>query len=553
MPEPTAPEPTAPAPGAPRDLETEEIAQEIQAAQAETELEEYLTIHQRRWRLFPRAILVGLAAGLIAILFRALILAGDHLRDALILWAHQFTVLGWLIPIAFCTGGALLAVWATRRFAPEAAGSGIPHTEAVLHRLRDLPWRRVLPVKLLGGALAMTAGLVVGREGPTIQLGGASAAAVAEWLHSNTRERLTLIAAGAGAGLAAAFNAPLAGLVFVLEEMQRDFRPGVFGAAFIAAAVADILARLASGQMPVFIIPSYPTPPLVALPAFALLGLLAGGLGVLFNRTLLTLLDRFARFQGRTLYLAVASVGAVIGLVGWFNPMLIGSGHALTESILAGGVALSAIPGLFLLRFGLTISSYSTGAPGGIFAPLLVLGSLLGLATGDLAHLIAPAAVPEAGVFAVVGMAALFTGVVRAPLTGIVLILEMTGNYNQMLPLVVASFCAYALAEALHDLPIYQAFLQRDLRQSGSAPHHLDQPIVLDLIIEQGAPFAGRALRDLGLPPGCIIVRCQDGGVEFVPTAATRLEPHMRITAVIAPEAADGIHALHLGCGGHEK
>ena len=199
------------------------------------------------------------------------------------------------------------------------------------------------------------------------------------------------------------------------------------------------------------------------------------------------------------------------------------------------------------MRFFLTISSYATGAAGGIFAPLLALGALLGLAIGQMAHASWPAVVPEPAVFAVVGMAAYFTAIVRAPLTGIVLIVEMTGNYNQMLPLLVSCFCAYAVAEYLKDLPIYEALLERDLSRDGSHVS-LKEPMVTDLIVETDSLFAGRLVRDLGLPAGCVLIRCLENGHEFVPTALTRLEPHMRITAVIAPQAADGLAILRKGC-----
>jgi chloride channel protein, CIC family len=512
-----------------------------------SELTELLDRRRQRRKLFPRAALVGLSAGIVAVAFRALLAAGDMARTALIEWSHQAPAFGWLAPLIFGAIGATLAVVLVRRYAPEASGSGIPHTEAVLQRIRELHWRRILPVKLAGGTLAIGAGLALGREGPTVQMGGAMGAAVAERLGSPPRERLTLIAAGAGAGLAAAFNAPLAGLIFVLEEVQRDFRPMVFGAAFIAAAVADILSRLTVGQLPVFAIPSYPMPPLSALPAFALLGVVCGLGGVLFNRGLLHTLDLFGQLRERQVLLGAASVGATAGLVGWFVPELAGGGHDLTEAALVGGVALAAIPLLFLLRFGLTLVSYGTGAPGGIFAPLLVLGALIGLAVGELIHGLAPALAPQPAAFAVVGMAAYFSAIVRAPLTGIVLIAEMTGNYNQMLPLLVACFCAYAVAEVLRDTPIYEALLQRDLRRSGTA-HSLHAPMVLELEVEPGAPFAGLRIRELGLPPGCMIVRCRDGGREWVPTAATRIEPHMRLTAMVAPEAAAGLPALRYGC-----
>jgi CIC family chloride channel protein len=144
-------------------------------------------------------------------------------------------------------------------------------------------------------------------------------------------------------------------------------------------------------------------------------------------------------------------------------------------------------------------------------------------------------------------MAAYFTAIVRAPLTGIVLIVEMTGNYHQMLPLLVACFCAYAVAELLNNLPIYEALLERDLLRDG-AHIKLKEPMVIDLVIEQGAPFVGQMVRALGLPPGCVLVRCTEGGHTFVPKADTRLESHMKITAVIAPEAIQGLTNLRNGC-----
>jgi CIC family chloride channel protein len=360
-------------------------------------------------------------------------------------------------------------------------------------------------------------------------------------------DRLTLTAAGAGAGLAAAFNAPLSGLVFVLEEMRRDFRPAVFGAAFLAAASADVVARSVSGQLPVFTVPNYAMPSLVALPVFAVLGIVAGGLGVAFNRSLLEGVDFAARFNGRQRIVLGASVGAAAGLVAWFYPIAAGGGHELGEMVLTNRIGVIAIPILFLVRFALTATSYGTGSAGGIFSPLLVLGALLGLGVGHLAHGLAPVLVPEPGVFAVVGMAAYFTAIVRAPLTGILLITEMTGSYEQMLPLLTSSFCAYAVAEYLRDLPIYEALLERDLERGGFGNGRA-QPIVAEFEIESDAPFAGRFVRELGLPSGCILVRCTLDHTEQVVTAETRLKSHMKITAVIAPEADNALEILRRGC-----
>lgn len=512
-----------------------------------SEIQEYLDVSQQRRWIFPRAALVGLCSGLVALLFRATLTGADLLRNNLLTWAHSLQNFGWVIPILFTMVGAVVSVAITRRYAPEASGSGIPHLEAVLHRFRKLNWKRVLPIKFFGGIIAIGSGLALGREGPTVQMGGAIGDAISRLLKVSERERLTLISAGAGSGLAAAFNAPLSGLIFVLEEVRKDFQPIMFGATFVAAVVADIIARIGSGQFPVFAVPSYPTPPLSSLPIFAILGILAGSLGVLFNKGLLKTIKIFSAIPSKWILPAAAITGGIIGLVGWFSPFMMGSGHSLAESTLKGGILLSALPLYFGIRFLMTTTSYGTGAPGGIFAPLLVLGALLGLAIGQISHNIAPDVVPIPAVFAVVGMAAYFTAIVRAPLTGIMLIVEMTGNYSQMLPLLVSCFCAYAVAEFLKDLPIYEALLERDLTRGGDISP-LKEPAVVDFIVQPDSFFAGRIVSTLGLPPGCILVRCSDGKREWVPKANTRLESHMRITAVIAPEAIEGLEVLRNGC-----
>ena len=512
-----------------------------------SEIQEYLDYRQQRRWIFPRAALVGAGAGITALLFRAALTGADLLRNGLLSWAHGMPALGWIFPVLFSMLGAGISVAMTRRYAPETSGSGIPHLEAVLLRFRRLEWKRVLPVKFVGGVIAIGSGMALGREGPTVQMGGAIGDLISRWLKVSERERLTLISAGAGAGLAAAFNAPLSGLVFVLEEVRRDFQPIVFGAAFVAAAIADIIARIGSGQFPIFSVPSYPVPPLASLPIFALLGLVAGTFGVLFNRGLLFTMDMYGRLPDRFVLPAAAVTGGFVGLAGWFSPLLMGSGHALAESALKGDLLLAAIPLFFVIRFSLTTTSYASGAPGGIFAPLLVLGALIGLVIGQIAHNISPDVAPIPAAFAVVGMAAYFTAIVRAPLTGIMLIIEMTGNYYQMLPLLVSCFCAYAVAEFLRDLPIYEALLERDLKRGGDA-HLLKEPIVAEFTIQVNAPFAGHEVRSLGLPSGCILVRCSDGKREWVPKANTRLEAHMHITAMVAPEASIGLEMLHQGC-----
>lgn len=512
-----------------------------------SEIKEYLTISRQRHRVFPRAAVAGLFAGLLALLFRLTLAGGDILREHLITLGHRYGALGWLLPVSFGAIGASVAVALTQKYAPEASGSGIPHLEAVLHRFSRLHWLRLLVVKFFGGAIAIASGLALGREGPTVQMGGAVGDAVARLSKSQASERLAIISAGAGAGLGAVFNAPLSGLMFTVEELRRDFQPIVFGAAFIACVIADVIMRIGTGQRPVFLVPSYPASPLGSLFAFAVLGAVLGLVGVLFNRGLLIALDWRDRVPKRWGLPLAALVGGIVGLIGYFEPHLVGSGHQIGQLALTDGIVLEVIPLFFILRFFMTIASYATGTPGGIFAPMLALGALLGLFVGGIAQRLLPAVVPIPETFAVVGMAALFTGIVRAPITGITLIVEMTNSYQQMLPLLVSCFFAYIVAESLGDTPIYEALLERDLAQHAPA-HDLKKPTVVEFTVEIGAPFTGKEVRSLGLPPGCVLVRCSDGKREWVPRANTRLSPHMRITAVVAPEAEQAIEILRKGC-----
>jgi chloride channel protein, CIC family len=274
-------------------------------------------------------------------------------------------------------------------------------------------------------------------------------------------ERKALVSAGAAAGPAAAFNAPLAGMIFVLEELTGSFTPVVFVASFLAAVSADVVCRVVTGETPVFVLHGMPGPSLHTLPVAALLGVLAGFAGVGFNRALLASLDLFDRLKHWPPFAVGACAGLVVGLAAWIYPGVSGSGTLLSERAIAGEIAVKGMLLLLAVRFVLTMVSYGSGAAGGIFAPLLVLGSLGGLALGSGVHAVLPgwAAFPET--FAVIGMGALFTATVRAPLTGIVLMIELTGEYGFMLPLLVSCLAAYGVAEALGDRPIYEALRER--------------------------------------------------------------------------------------------
>lgn len=489
---------------------------------------------------------MGLLAGMVAMAYRICLMSADEVRTTLFSWAHHYPMVGVLVPMAFCSVTAALSVWLVRRIAPEASGSGIPQVEAVLHRMQGMRWQRILPVKFVGGVLAMNSGLALGREGPTVQMGAAVGQMVGSWFRHRGQERRTLIAAGAAAGLAAAFNAPLAGLVFVVEELQRDFATGVFTAAFMAAVSADLVVRFVSGQLPVFHVKAPEAPELACLPIFFSIGLLCGVLGVAFNRCLLGTLKLFHRARHWPAGMTGAVVGLGVGLIGWFNPLSLGDGHHLLDTALTGDWPLNALVGTFVLRFVMTMASYGCGAPGGIFAPLLVLGAQAGLAVGYIWIHLAPHLTCDTSTFAVVGMAAYFTAIVRAPLTGIVLIVEMTGNYSLMMALLTACLAAYAVADMLGDTPVYEALLQR-LMVRGESQTPLSETVLVETSLRPGAKFAGKALCNLGLPPGCLLVNLRRGTEDLVPTAQTVLRVGDRIVAAIAPQAAEALDLLKSG------
>jgi chloride channel protein, CIC family len=407
----------------------------------------------------------GGASGILGATFRRLLEWADRFRSAIIPRAHGLGLVGFLLVVAGVAAAAAIAAWLVRRFAPEAEGSGIPHVEAVLNGKEPPAPARLIPIKFVGGLLAIGGGLALGREGPTIQMGASTAHLLGKAFRRSREDCRVLLAAGAGAGLATAFNSPIAGAVFVLEELVRRFETRIAIAALGASAGAIGVARLLLGHAPDFRVAPQPYSGFGTLPAYLVFGLLAGFLGVAYNRLILGALsaaDRLGlRPEGRA-----ALVGGAVGLLSWFVPDLVGGGDAITQRTLAGAPTLLAVSLVFLLRFGLGPVSYAAGTPGGLFAPMLVLGAQVGLLVGMLFESGIPGLTPHPAAFAVVGMAAFFTAVVRAPVTGIVLVTEMTGSFALLLPMLGTCFAAMLVPALLGEPPIYDSLSRR----AGSDP-----------------------------------------------------------------------------------
>ena len=339
-----------------------------------------------------------------------------------------------LMAAAIAATGLLLAFALTRRFAPEAAGSGVQEIEGAMEGLRTVRWRRILPVKFVGGVLGLSSGLVAGREGPTIHMGASIAAAMAEMLKLDRDDMRGLLAAGAAAGLAAAFNAPLAAILFIVEETRKQFRYTFrsYVGVICASAASAIGMGLVGGTAPPLRIEALEQP-LWLLPAFVLLGVGLGGLGVVFNRCLVGALDWTAATFRRVPFVPALVVGAAVGALAIVLPEAVGGGELLIPHLVARDLPLATLALVAVLRFAGTMASYPVGVPGGIFSPMLALATTVGLGIailmeGALASGGVPVPPSMAAAVAIAAMGGLFAATIRAPLVGVVLAVELTGG-----------------------------------------------------------------------------------------------------------------------------
>jgi CIC family chloride channel protein len=404
------------------------------------------------------AFVLGGAAGSLGAVFRIALKWSDHTRDSVISWAHGLDWVGLPIVIAISAIATGLAFQLVRTFAPEAQGSGIPNVEAVLRDEEAPPSLLLIPVKFIGGLLGMGAGLALGREGPTVQMGACIGQLMGDSFRRNRSDVKALLAAGAGAGLATAFSAPLGGAVFVLEELVRRFEARTTIMTLCASGSAIAVALLLLGKQTDFQVEAQPFAGIETVPLFIVLGAVIGFLGVAYNRTLLGALaagDRLGRWWSPGVRAPL--IGAAVGLLAWFDPGLVGGGDAIAQRTLGGIDSLAVVGCIFLIRFGLGPMSYAAGTPGGLFAPLLVLGAQSGLMLGTIFCRLFPALSERPLAFAVVGMAAFFTAVVRAPLTGVILVTEMTGCFTLLLPMLLACCAAMAVPTLLGNAPIYDS------------------------------------------------------------------------------------------------
>ncbi|MCA9880655.1 MAG: ClC family H(+)/Cl(-) exchange transporter [Thermomicrobiales bacterium] len=412
------------------------------------------------------AALSGVLTGLVGAAFQIFLLRAEAARATLLTWAHQWPLIGWVIPVGAAALAVGLAAWLVLRFAPLAAGSGVQHVEAVMRGEAAPAPLAVLPVKFVGGVLAIGSGLALGREGPTVQLGATIGARIAQRFSLSDDGVRLIQSAAAGAGLGVAFNTPLGGIAFVFEELAQRFGVRLMVATLAACASGVFVSRFILGDVIDFNVPEPAEPLLATVLVCVVLGTLLGLLGAAYNRTLIIFLDRFATWTTVPTPLRAAGVGGVVGLVAWFEPLIVGGGDPIIQSVLERPVSISLLLVVLVARWFLGPYSYSAQTPGGLFAPLLVVGAVFGSLFAQVAAMVVPGLPLSPAMGALVGMAAFFTGVVRSPFTGTLLVLGMTGTATPLIPILAACVAATIVPYALGNDPIYDTLRARMPKQA---------------------------------------------------------------------------------------
>lgn len=474
--------------------------------------------------LVGEGILVGAVAGVTVILYRIALENAGRWLTSIIDFASRslFYMVGWfavLVLMAFVVGKLL-------SYEPLISGSGIPQVEGEVVGKLQQNWWRVLSAKFAGGFLCMLGGLALGREGPSIQLGAMAGKGVSRKLDRGKTEEHFLITCGASAGLAAAFHAPLAGVMFSLEEIHKNFSVSVLTSVMTASLTADILSTLILGTDSVFRFEIVDSIPIRYYWMIVLLGIILGVLGAFYNWFTLKAQALYGKIktEGHTVKIMIPFLCA--GALGFTAPELLGSGHDLIEQLTNTDMVLGTIVFILVGRFLFSALSFGSGAPGGIFFPLLVIGGFIGGAfakTGVEFFGLDPIYVNN---FVLISMAGYFSAIVRAPLTGIILIFEMTGNMSHMLSLSTISVVAYIVATLLGSRPIYESLLERLIEKNGDTSqddNNVKQKILSNFVVKKGSKPDGCLIKDVHWPDNCLLVAIQRGARELIPKGKTKL------------------------------
>ena len=474
-------------------------------------------LNQLKWSVTYKGIIAGLVSGLLVTLYRLGIEFGTE--KAIHLYAflreHPLYIMPWLLLIA----AAGYIVYRLVKLEPYAKGSGIPQVEGIVLLGMKMKWYSILAVRFVAGILASFFGVSLGREGPSIQIGASGSQALAEKISKTKVEENYLITAGASAGLSAAFNAPLSGIIFALEEVHRTFSPNILIATTTAALTADVVSKYFFGLNPVLNFIAIPQLPIKYYFWLLFVGVLSGIMGALTNKSLL----KFGIWYKRLPAFLRPSAALLLALpCGLFIPQVLGGGQSLIRMSEKAEAGISMLTVYLIVKLLFTCTSFGSGIPGGIFMPILSIGAMTGCIFGQaVTHLGLPAEYIPA--FCVCAMAGVMSGSVKAPITSILLMAEMTGSLVHLLPVAAVAFIALLTSDLLKVSPIYEVLLERIADENVTSANAKKRGALIEISVELGSPVAGKKVKDVLWPEGTLIVSLCRGKTELVPNGDTQI------------------------------
>jgi len=479
--------------------------------------------HLRKLHIIYKSILIGVSVSVVAVLYRLALTNAEDLSRFIYSYIVHHRIL--IFPLFLILGILGWSIGLLVNKYPMISGSGIPQVKGQLKGYFKNPWISTLFAKFLGGTVSILAGLSLGREGPCIQLGATTAHGLGNRLAATRTEKKILIASGASAGLAVAFNAPLSGVMFALEEVFKYFSPIVLLATITSAVTADFLSQMFLGMEPVFDFALHETMPLSQYWLIFILGLIVGISGAFYNYILIKTMAVYKKISSFNRYLKSIIPFLVAGILGLTFPIVLGGGDHIIEA-LSLSKSMQWLLLVLLFKFLFSMISFGSGAPGGIFFPLLVIGSLIGGFFGNAA-IITMGIDPDLFYnFVALAMAGLFTAIVRAPITGIILLTEMTGSFSHLLPLTLVSIVAYVTADLLNSTPVYESLLEIQLNDNKVEydKHDAFRKITIEMVVHYGSKIENRCVKDLSLPPGTLVIAIRRHGKDITPSGETRIQ-----------------------------
>ncbi len=491
------------------------------------------------------SIFIGVISGLLVVCFRMAIGWFQVLTLGSAPHSGQFRLL--LVPAAV---GLLIGPLVTLVF-PASRGSGVNQTKAALYIYNGFISFRTVIGKFISSALAIGGGFSLGPEDPSLQIGAGVASMISRRLRLS-RERLRMFAPiGAAAGLAAAFNAPISAILFVVEEVIGNWSAAVLGSIVLAAVSSVVVARSFWGSQPMFRIPSASPQRPGDLFAYAALGVVGGGSALIFSKALAYLRPRLRQLPRWTLFCQPAIAGLAVGAIAFFGfPQVLGAGYGSIDQAMHGQFAWKFLLALALLKILATTLSFSSGTPGGMFAPTLFIGAMLGAAIGTFEKVFFPHLSVPVGSYALVGMGVLFAGFLRVPLTSVFMVLEVSGNYSIIVPVILANTIAYLVSRSLQPVPIFETFTHQDGLELPSMEEQREESVLhledalrpVTIPVFSGTESLGKVLSEFSVQEvPALLIKLRDGSWyamtrDELTSAAATTNAEAPLASVLKPE-----------------